>query len=89
VETILMKKQTQFFYYLGLIVQVGLTFSISAFIGLWVGIFFDKKLHTSPILTIVFLIFGIIGGFMGVYKLAKEGGFLENDTRGKKHSNKD
>jgi F0F1-type ATP synthase assembly protein I len=82
-----MKKQTQFFYYLGLIIQVGLTFSISVFIGILIGIFFDKKLHTSPLFTIIFLIFGIIGGFTGVYKLIKEGGFLEDNARSKKHSN--
>lgn len=80
-----MRKQTQFFYYLGLIIQLGFTFSISTFIGLFVGIFLDKKLHTEPLFTIIFLVFGVIGGFMGAYKLIKEGSILKNDEGDKKH----
>jgi F0F1-type ATP synthase assembly protein I len=81
------KKQTQFFYHLGLIIQLGLAFFISVLIGLFVGIFFDKKLNTAPVFTVIFLIFGIIGGFMSAYKLIKEGFSLENRERSKKHPN--
>ncbi|MFH1856939.1 MAG: AtpZ/AtpI family protein [Candidatus Omnitrophota bacterium] len=72
-----MVKEKQFFFYVGIILELGLTFSISVLVGLFVGIFFDKKLHTSPLCTIIFLIFGIIGGFMSAYKLIKEEGFFK------------
>ena len=67
-----MGKRLQLFYYLGLIFQLGLAFFISVAIGLAAGIFFDKKLNSSPLFTVIFLIFGVIGGFMSAYRLIKE-----------------
>jgi len=78
-----MGRQTQFFYYLGLIFQLGLTFSISTFIGVFTGIFLDKKIGCKPVFTVIFLIFGIIGGFIGAYKLIKESRILKNDVEDK------
>lgn len=40
-------------------------------IGGGVGFFIDKKLHIKGVFTILFLIFGIIGGFLGVYRMLK------------------
>ena len=61
-----------FFGYLGLLTQLGLVVLSSTFIGLFLGIFLDRKLNSKPLITIVCLIFGIIGGFISAYKLIKE-----------------
>lgn len=79
------KQSAQFFYYFGLIMQLGTAFAVSIFISLFLGSFLDKKLHTKPIFIIIFLIFGIITGFISSYKLVKEGGLLEENAGSKKH----
>ena len=60
-----------FFYYLGLITQIGLVIVTSIFIGLFVGMFIDNKFNFKGLFTIIFLIFGAIGGFMAAYELIK------------------
>lgn len=60
-----------FFYYLGLVTQIGLVIAISIFIGLFVGMFVDKKFNLKGLFTIIFIIFGAIGGFMAAYELIK------------------
>lgn len=57
------------FLYLGLITQLGLAVVISIMAGLFVGISLDKFFHTRMIFTIIFIIFGVIGGFIAAYKL--------------------
>ncbi len=44
----------------------------STFIGLAIGYGLDKLFHTSPWLTIIFLIIGIITGFRELFRLAKK-----------------
>jgi len=60
-----------FFYYLGLITQLGVTITVSVLVGLAIGLFLDKKLGLNGPFTILFLIFGIIGGFKAAYELIK------------------
>ena len=64
--------ERSFLKYLGLITQLGLVVLSSTFVGLFVGLLIDKKLNTKPLLTIVCLVFGVIGGFISAYKLIKE-----------------
>lgn len=64
--------ERSFLEYLGLITQLGLVVLSSTFVGLFVGIFLDSKLNTKPIITIICLIFGVIGGFMAAYQLIKQ-----------------
>ena len=52
------------FFYMG---QLGLIMVISTFCGLGAGIFLDRLFNTQ-FLVFIFLIFGVIGGFIGVYK---------------------
>ncbi len=44
----------------------------ATFIGFAMGYGLDSLFGTSPYLTIVFLIFGIIAGFRELFKLAKK-----------------
>ena len=61
-----------FFNYLALITQLGLVIVTSILIGLFVGIFLDRKIGVSGIFTIIFVIFGAIGGFIAAYRLIKD-----------------
>lgn len=53
---------------LSLISQVGLMILISILGCTFVGKFLDSKFNTDPILTLIFLVLGVGGAFMGVYK---------------------
>jgi len=57
-----------FFSHLGLVTQIGALIIASALIGLLIGLFIDKKTGSKGIFAVIFLIFGIIGGFYNAYK---------------------
>ncbi len=50
--------------------SIGLNLVVSIFIGLFIGLFFDKIFKTKPLLTIVFLLMGIIAGFVNIFRIA-------------------
>jgi ATP synthase protein I len=52
----------------GLASTLGLTIVIATFIGLALGLWLDKVFTTSPWLTVIFLILGIIAGFSNFYR---------------------
>jgi len=58
-----------FFYYLGLVTQLGITIIVSVLVGLGIGLFIDNKLNMKGPFTITFLVIGIIGGFKAAYEL--------------------
>jgi ATP synthase protein I len=51
---------------------VGLNLVLSTFVGLAIGILLDKLFDTSPWLTIIFLILGIIAGFRELFRMSKK-----------------
>ena len=51
--------------------SVGLSLVISTFIGLAIGYWLDRLFKTSPWLTIVFLILGIVSGFRDLIRMAR------------------
>ncbi len=51
---------------------VGLTLVFSTFIGLAIGLLLDKLFKTSPWLTIIFLILGIVSGFRDLLRMARK-----------------
>ena len=53
---------------LSLVSQIGLMILISILGCTFIGKFLDSKFGTDPILTIIFLLLGIGGAFMSVYK---------------------
>ena len=53
---------------LSLITQLGIMILICILGCTFIGKFLDSKLNTSPILTLIFMLLGIGGAFMGVYK---------------------
>jgi F0F1-type ATP synthase assembly protein I len=52
------------FFYIG---ELGLIMVISTICGLGAGIFLDKFFKTK-FLVFIFLILGVVGGFIGIYK---------------------
>jgi F0F1-type ATP synthase assembly protein I len=55
--------------------ELGLIMVISIFCGLGLGMFLDELFKTS-FLVFIFIILGVIGGFIGIYKtVAKDAGF--------------
>jgi ATP synthase protein I len=51
---------------------VGLNLVFSTFIGLAIGYGLDSLFKTSPWLTIIFLVIGIIAGFRELLRMAKK-----------------
>jgi len=52
---------------------LGLSLVFSTFIGLGIGLGLDKILHTRPYLTLVFLVVGIVAGFVNIFRSVKRG----------------
>jgi len=50
---------------------IGIHMVASTFIGLAMGYFLDKWLQTGPWLTMLFLLFGIVGGFTNMFREVK------------------
>lgn len=63
-----------FFKRLAIISTMGVSMVLATFIGLYIGIYLDSKFSTTPWLTIIFLIFGIIAGYRNIYILMKRYG---------------
>ena len=56
---------------LGVLSTVGLTLVFATAIGLYIGLKLDKWFGTSPWLTAVFVLFGLIAGFRNLFVYAK------------------
>lgn len=67
-----MKKDPKQFKAMMEVTSVGLAMGISMLLGLWVGRSLDKFFDTSPWLTVIFLFFGIAGGFRNMYVSMKK-----------------
>jgi ATP synthase protein I len=52
--------------------SIGINLVLSTFVGLAIGYGLDSLFHSSPWLTIIFLILGIIAGFRELLRLAKK-----------------
>lgn len=54
------------------LVGIGFYLVVSILLPLSLGIWIDGKLNSEPFFTILMLIFGLIFGFVGVYRQLKE-----------------
>lgn len=52
---------------------VGLDLVVLTFVGVIIGYYLDKWLHTSPWMLIVFTVLGIAAGFRQLFRLARGG----------------
>lgn len=62
------KNQKELWENLGTIGSLGFTLVLSTFIGLALGIWLDKITNLKPFFTIALLIFGIVAGFVKIFK---------------------
>lgn len=58
---------------LAMVSQIGITMLVCVFAGVWIGNWLDEKLGTSGIFLIIFIIIGVISGFLNIYKLLTKG----------------
>jgi ATP synthase protein I len=50
---------------------VGLMFPSSILVGFVIGHFLDKWLHSDPYLTVIFIIYGILAGFVNLFAVSR------------------
>lgn len=77
-----MKKKTadkKYWQNLGTASVMGLHIVSGTAVGLVMGIYFDKRLATKPWFTLIFLIFGIIAGFLNMFRELKKIERSQND----------
>lgn len=60
---------------------IGLHLVSGTFVGLFVGYCLDKWLGTAPWLLLIFLILGIVAGFVNVFRDAKKISQNEENTK--------
>jgi len=67
-----MKRETRRVYKeLAYFSSLGISVALAIFIGLGIGVWLDRKLDTSPWLTLIFLAFGIVAGFRNIALVIK------------------
>lgn len=54
---------------LALISQLGISMITPILLGLFIGQFLDKKLGTTGVFAIIFMLLGVGGGFMSLFKI--------------------
>lgn len=54
---------------LALISQIGISMITPILLGLFIGQFLDKKLDTTGIFAIIFILLGVGGGFVNLFKI--------------------
>ncbi len=66
------KKKRDFVEYLALVSQVGLTMAGSILFCFVIGYFLDQWLRTRGIILVIFILLGIVGGAVTVYRQIDE-----------------
>ena len=64
-------EKKELFKSLGLLSTLGISMVASTLIGLAMGYYLDQWLETSPWLTLLFLLFGIVAGFRNIFILTR------------------
>ena len=61
--------------------SLGLMLPSSIAVGLFIGYFLDKLLGTAPWLLIIFTLFGVVSGFLSLFRGLKKFGVENDDER--------
>lgn len=64
------KKNKETLQNLALVSQIGISVITPILLGVFFGQFVDKKLGTSGVFSIIFIILGAGAGFLNIFKLA-------------------
>lgn len=57
---------------LAMVSSIGIAIGVSTLMGYWFGKYLDGVFETKPVLMIVFLLFGVAGGFWNAYLTIKK-----------------
>lgn len=66
---------------LALISQIGISMITPILLGLWIGIWIDRWIGTSSVFAVVFMLLGVGGAFMNLFKIT---GTFKDKRKGKK-----
>lgn len=66
---------------LALISQLGISMVTPILLGLFIGQFLDKKLGTTGVFAIIFMLLGVGGGFVNLFKITGTKKDKEEDKR--------
>jgi ATP synthase protein I len=71
--------------------SIGISMVAASFIGLFIGIYLDKWLGTTPWMTLIWLGIGIVAGFRNIFILARRGmrELDQNDKEDQKYDGSD
>jgi len=69
----------ELFKSLALVSSMGISMVLATVIGLAAGYFLDQFFDTSPVLTLIFLVLGIIAGFRNLYIIMKRVQRMDED----------
>ena len=61
------------------VTSLGINLVLSTFVGVGIGFYLDKWLHTSPVMIIVFFLLGTFAGFRQILREIKK--LDENDKK--------
>jgi ATP synthase protein I len=53
--------------------SIGISMVAASFIGLFIGVYLDKWLETTPWMTLIWLGIGIVAGFRNIFILTRRG----------------
>ena len=65
------KKTDSAFKYLGMAGKIAFGLMAPIIAACFIGIYLDKRLNTTPWMTIILLLLGIVAGFSGLYLMLK------------------
>ncbi|HLC40666.1 MAG TPA: AtpZ/AtpI family protein [Methylomirabilota bacterium] len=66
----------------GVVSTLGITLVASTLVGFVIGYYLDRWLGTSPWLIIVFLLLGIVSGFVQIFRSLPRLDSMDRDDRG-------
>jgi ATP synthase protein I len=61
----------------------------ASFIGLFIGVYLDKWLETSPWMTLIWLGIGIIAGFRNIFIMVRQAEHEQDEEQDQKHDGSD
>ncbi|MDO4764774.1 MAG: AtpZ/AtpI family protein [Eubacteriales bacterium] len=71
---------------LAMLTQMGITMIVPIGLGLFAGVFLDRKLNTAPIFLLIFILLGIVAGFRNIYQMTRS--FLKSPAEMEKKQQK-
>jgi F0F1-type ATP synthase assembly protein I len=66
------KKPDSAFKYIGMVGKIAFGLMTPIIAAAFIGMYLDKRLNTTPWMTIILLLLGIVVGFSGLYSMLKD-----------------